>query len=171
MKTPRLREWREARGETQLTLAERAGLTEHTISRIEHGYELRPGTARKLADALGVEIADLMENPPILAGTGKDKAPTSGPARAAEEVARDAAERAQQLAEDVPRRMQEIAGQAVSGPVHQSVSGPAGAQEPTASELLEYFLAAGMLTEDDLQEGAEALRRRHVTQERHPTNG
>ena len=64
MKTPRLREWRESKGETQLTLSERSGVAEHTISRIEHGAELRPTTARKLADALDVEVADLMESPP-----------------------------------------------------------------------------------------------------------
>ena len=65
MKTPRLREWREAMGETQATLGERSGVAEHTISRIEHGASLRPTTARKLADALGVAVADLMERPPV----------------------------------------------------------------------------------------------------------
>jgi transcriptional regulator with XRE-family HTH domain len=65
VKTPRLREWREAMGETQATLGERSGVAEHTISRIEHGASLRPTTARKLADALGVAVADLMERPPI----------------------------------------------------------------------------------------------------------
>ena len=65
MKTPRLREWREAMGETQVTLADKSGVAEHTISRIEHGASLRPTTARKLADALGVAVVDLMERPPV----------------------------------------------------------------------------------------------------------
>jgi transcriptional regulator with XRE-family HTH domain len=68
VKTPRLREWREAMGETQATLGERSGVAEHTISRIEHGASLRPTTARKLADALGVAVADLMERPPVPLG-------------------------------------------------------------------------------------------------------
>ena len=68
MKTPRLREWRETMGETQATLGERSGVAEHTISRIEHGASLRPTTARKLADALGVAVADLMERPPVPLG-------------------------------------------------------------------------------------------------------
>ena len=78
MKTPRLREWREAMGETQVTLADKSGVAEHTISRIEHGASLRPTTARKLADALGVAVADLMESPPVLALAGKAKAPDTG---------------------------------------------------------------------------------------------
>jgi transcriptional regulator with XRE-family HTH domain len=79
VKTPRLREWREAMGETQATLSERSGVAEHTISRIEHGASLRPTTARKLADALGVAVTDLMENPPALTGAfPKGVAPTEG---------------------------------------------------------------------------------------------
>ena len=46
-------------------LSESSGISEHTISRIEHGAPLRPTTARRLADALGVEVADLMESPPV----------------------------------------------------------------------------------------------------------
>jgi transcriptional regulator with XRE-family HTH domain len=65
VKAPRLREWREAMGETQVTLAEKSGVAEHTISRIEHGASLRPTTARKLADALDVAVADLLERPPV----------------------------------------------------------------------------------------------------------
>lgn len=66
MKTPRLREWREAFGTTQSELSGAAGVSEHTISRIEHGAELRPNTARRLAEALGVTVADLIEKPPTL---------------------------------------------------------------------------------------------------------
>jgi transcriptional regulator with XRE-family HTH domain len=77
VKIPRLREWREAMGETQLTLAERSGVAEHTISRIEQGYGARPNTAKKLADALDVSVMDLMESPPVLAG--KAEAPEAGP--------------------------------------------------------------------------------------------
>lgn len=81
MKTPRLKEWREARGETQVTLAERSGVAEHTISRIEHGAFLRPSTARKLADALNVSVADLMEKPSVPLGEPVPlaEAPYTGP--------------------------------------------------------------------------------------------
>jgi transcriptional regulator with XRE-family HTH domain len=81
VKTPRLKEWREARGETQVTLSERSGVAEHTISRIEHGASLRPSTARKLANALDVSVADLMERPPVPSGepVPVDEAPKAGP--------------------------------------------------------------------------------------------
>jgi transcriptional regulator with XRE-family HTH domain len=78
VKTPLLREWREAQGETQSTLAALSGITEATISRIENGAPLRPSTAKKLADALGVSVVDLMNNPPVPAG--KAEAPTTGQA-------------------------------------------------------------------------------------------
>jgi transcriptional regulator with XRE-family HTH domain len=78
VKTPLLREWREAQGETQSTLSALSGLTVATISRVENGYPLRPGTAKKLAEALGVSVVDLMNNPPVPAG--KADAPATGPA-------------------------------------------------------------------------------------------
>jgi transcriptional regulator with XRE-family HTH domain len=41
---------------TQRELAEKAGLTQATIVRLERGQRLaRPSTARRIADALGVE--------------------------------------------------------------------------------------------------------------------
>jgi transcriptional regulator with XRE-family HTH domain len=58
VKTPLLREWREAQGKTQSTLAALSGITEATISRIENGAPLRPSTAKKLAEALGVTVVD-----------------------------------------------------------------------------------------------------------------
>jgi len=62
---PRLREWREAQGETQGTLGKSAGVALHTVHRIETGAPTTPPTARKLAEALGVSVADLVEEPPI----------------------------------------------------------------------------------------------------------
>jgi transcriptional regulator with XRE-family HTH domain len=60
MKLPRLREWRERRGLTQAELSQRSGTNPTTISRIEGGKRgAHPSTARKLAEALGVEIDDL----------------------------------------------------------------------------------------------------------------
>jgi transcriptional regulator with XRE-family HTH domain len=81
VKTPLLRAWREAKGETQHTLSALSGLTIATISRVENGYPLRPGTAKRLAEALGVEVVDLLENPPIQAKlAGKADAPATGQA-------------------------------------------------------------------------------------------
>ena len=67
MKLARLREWREAQGLTQKELAERAGIGLVTPARIEGGQGTTPRTARKIADALGVDIVDLLEEPPTLA--------------------------------------------------------------------------------------------------------
>jgi DNA-binding XRE family transcriptional regulator len=65
VKVPRLKEWRESMGETQETLAVLAGVAPHTICRAECGLDTRPSTARKLAVALDVSVADLIDDPPV----------------------------------------------------------------------------------------------------------
>jgi transcriptional regulator with XRE-family HTH domain len=40
--------------------AEEAGVSKNSVLRAEHGAEIRPVTARKIAGALGVEVADLL---------------------------------------------------------------------------------------------------------------
>jgi transcriptional regulator with XRE-family HTH domain len=68
-KLTRLRAIRERAALTQRELAEQAGITYVQISRLERGEaEPYPATARKLAAALGVRPADLME--PIDRGEG-----------------------------------------------------------------------------------------------------
>jgi transcriptional regulator with XRE-family HTH domain len=55
-----LRHIRVTRGLNQVDLAKASGVAQNTISEIELGKrEARPGTLKKLADALGVEISDL----------------------------------------------------------------------------------------------------------------
>ncbi len=62
MQLPGLRACRERALLTQAELAEQAGVSEVTISRLENGhYEARFSTVRKLAAALGVAPAALME--------------------------------------------------------------------------------------------------------------
>ena len=58
----RLRWWRRARGLTQEDLAEASGVTRSHLARIERGEvgEPRPDTLRRLAEALGVEVLDLL---------------------------------------------------------------------------------------------------------------
>jgi transcriptional regulator with XRE-family HTH domain len=53
---------REERVLSQRDLASMAGLTQMTVWRIENGYrDARPGTIRKLAQALGVEPKELVK--------------------------------------------------------------------------------------------------------------
>jgi transcriptional regulator with XRE-family HTH domain len=60
-----LRHIRTMRGMNQVDLARASGVAQNTISEIELGKrEARPGTLKKLADALGVGIADLLGNTP-----------------------------------------------------------------------------------------------------------
>ncbi len=44
-------------------VAAESGLTENTIVRAEHDRDIRPTSARKLAAALGVTVADLVQEP------------------------------------------------------------------------------------------------------------
>ncbi len=59
--TEKLRRLRRQAALSQQELAERAGTTQETISRLERGHHSARGrTLRRLAEALGVEPADLM---------------------------------------------------------------------------------------------------------------
>jgi transcriptional regulator with XRE-family HTH domain len=63
LRLPRLKEVRELHGWSQKKLAEESGVSRDSISNYETSQrEAWPATARKLADALGVEIADLREH-------------------------------------------------------------------------------------------------------------
>lgn len=57
----RLKALRERQALTQAELAARAGINRVTLARIEGGAQPYPVTVRKLAAALGVEPADLMD--------------------------------------------------------------------------------------------------------------
>ena len=61
MKVPGLRSLRERRGLTQRELAEVAGVARRSIAGWESGESIRPGSAGRLAEALGVTISDLCE--------------------------------------------------------------------------------------------------------------
>jgi putative transcriptional regulator len=80
LKLPRLKEVREGRGWSQKKLAEESGVSRDSISNYETGHrEAWPATAKKLADALDVEIADLREPTRELVVAGKAEAPPPGP--------------------------------------------------------------------------------------------
>jgi transcriptional regulator with XRE-family HTH domain len=85
---PKLREWREARALTQVELAERAGLSSRSVAGYEAGAGARPPTVRKLAEALGVEVADLRGGPENPLGE-TPPSPTQPPLNGFEEERRD----------------------------------------------------------------------------------
>jgi transcriptional regulator with XRE-family HTH domain len=58
---PNLRELRELHGLTQKELADVSGVSLRSVAGYEGGAHVRPNTARKLAQALNVEVADLVE--------------------------------------------------------------------------------------------------------------
>ena len=89
MKLVRLREWRESHGLTQKELAAEAHASEWTIARAEGGEEVRPNTARRLAEAMGVSVADLLERPPVPLG----EAPREAGRPTIADVISDAADR------------------------------------------------------------------------------
>ncbi len=62
----RVKRERTMRGWSQRDLAKRAKVTAETISTVETGqHDPRPSTLRKLADALGVEVRELFEEPAL----------------------------------------------------------------------------------------------------------
>ena len=61
---PSLRRVRLGRLLSQADLAERAHVTEATLSRIENGLPARLSTIRKLSEALGVEPTELLAGEP-----------------------------------------------------------------------------------------------------------
>jgi len=61
MKVPRLRSLRERRGFTQRELAQAADVARRSIAGWESGKSIRPNSASKVAEALGVSISDLCE--------------------------------------------------------------------------------------------------------------
>ena len=63
LKTPRLRELRERAALSQEDLAKRSGVSRATIADLEADKRpSRPSTRRKLAEALGVAPAELMDS-------------------------------------------------------------------------------------------------------------
>jgi transcriptional regulator with XRE-family HTH domain len=61
MRLPRLKQIRERRALSQDALAELAGIARNTICQIELGHTYpHASTVRRLADALGVELEELM---------------------------------------------------------------------------------------------------------------
>ena len=60
MQIPNLRELRELHGLTQKELADVSGVSLRSVAGYEGGAHVRPNTARKLAQALNVEVADLV---------------------------------------------------------------------------------------------------------------
>jgi transcriptional regulator with XRE-family HTH domain len=84
VKLTRLKDLRQRKALTQQQLAEKAGVNRVTIARIEGGKdEPFPTTLRKVADALGVDPAELLE--PV--AETRANGPASGPV--AEDIAFD----------------------------------------------------------------------------------
>ncbi len=60
MEVARLKHWRRRRALSQKELAEKSGVGQATIARIETGHGARPATVRALAAALEVSIEELL---------------------------------------------------------------------------------------------------------------
>jgi transcriptional regulator with XRE-family HTH domain len=56
----KVRRARERLGYSLAAVAQEAGVSEGAVLRADHGREIRLLTARKIAQGLGVEVADLM---------------------------------------------------------------------------------------------------------------
>jgi transcriptional regulator with XRE-family HTH domain len=60
-----LKAWRTVRGLSQRALAERAGVVYPLVARLELGQtDPRLSTLKRLAEALGIDVVDLLTGPP-----------------------------------------------------------------------------------------------------------
>jgi len=92
---------RDRLGWTLETLAEKAEVAKGTVLRAEHGEDVRPGSGRRIAQALGAELSDLIPDKPgrveELVGAGKVEAPREAgrpdEERSAHDIARGEARR------------------------------------------------------------------------------
>jgi transcriptional regulator with XRE-family HTH domain len=81
----RVRWHRDRLGWTLDTLAEKAEVAKGTVLRAEHGEDVRPSSGRRIANALGTEISELIPDKPGAPGrlssalVGKDEGPGTGP--------------------------------------------------------------------------------------------
>ncbi len=74
MKLPRLKEVREQHGWSQQKLSKESGVSRDSISNYETGQrEAWPATAKRLSDALGVEIADLVAITPKVSASPSER--------------------------------------------------------------------------------------------------
>jgi transcriptional regulator with XRE-family HTH domain len=155
---PRVRELRTERGLSQERLARRAGLSWGVVQRIEAGTTVDPhySTLSGIADALGISLAELVEEGPSEASP-KASAPPSESRHLAYQVAFDeiagrAAEAVEHVAENARQAVEQHA---------RYLAGEVGESEApgTAEALLAYFLASGRLTADDMEEARDALLR------------
>src|SRR5829696_1245146 len=107
---PRLREWRETRALSQVELAELADLSSRSVAGYEAGAGARPPTVRRLAEALGVEVADLRgvpERPPLGPASPSQQPTLNGELEAERRAAREAdVKQARHLRETGRARMQ-----------------------------------------------------------------
>jgi transcriptional regulator with XRE-family HTH domain len=108
-----LRNVRELAGYSQQELADESGVSQHTISEIELGRRQPQGrTLRKLAKALGVEVADLrgvLERPPLGPAPSSQQLTLNGELKEERRAAWESAvENARGLREGGQARMREL---------------------------------------------------------------
>jgi transcriptional regulator with XRE-family HTH domain len=89
MRIPRVREWREARALTQKELAVKAGVSSRSVASYEAGGSARLPMVRRIADALEIEVTDLMgeEALPKAHRQDSETAPGTWPPRLGDEEA------------------------------------------------------------------------------------
>lgn len=102
---PGLRREREMHGYSQQDLADETGVAKSTVIRIEQGNVARPGTAKKLANALGVSVSVLaaVESGDPTRNAGADMALAFAAQRQASTEGRPAREVYQEMSREYER--------------------------------------------------------------------
>jgi DNA-binding XRE family transcriptional regulator len=149
---------RERLGYAVETVAEEAGVSKNSVLRAEHGQDIRPLTARKIAAALGVAVADLYREPDYPKGkashsqerlfnNGAHKEERRSPSVA--KAVSDVAEKWHEMASNPdasPREISEAVGAALAlGEALMGRFGPPSASNYTAEQWEAIHLAARLL--------------------------
>ncbi len=159
-----VRRLRRERGLSQQELADKAGIGQDSISAIETGkHEPHPRTLRKLANALGVEVADFFREPALAGKADAGAEPSvytkTGEQRVTPEQLRERGIEPNNSEVVILNQYLEYRERPPTGP--QVFVHVAKKNEPVDHErvktMLAYVLASGMLTKEETDAVRETL--------------
>jgi transcriptional regulator with XRE-family HTH domain len=112
---------------------------EVTVARVETGASVSPPTARKIAEALDVSVADLLERPPVPLAKAPDQGQPEAPARTVEEWEQTLAYVMEPVVAEALQEGQAVNRAFASDPIRQPPTIGDLAEAEAAKRFLEEF--------------------------------